>query len=62
MLFPKVKLLAQQEKNSFFHFPKIPQHPMVAPAGGRVVHRAWQEEGEGQYKIHKTKDWVEEVI
>jgi len=24
------------------------------------VYRAWQEEGEGQYKIHKTKDWVEE--
>jgi len=38
----------------------FPKHPMVAPAGGRVVHRAWQEEGEGQYKIHKTKDWVEE--
>ena len=26
-----------------------------------MVHRAWQEEGEGQYKIHKTRDWVEEV-
>ena len=38
-----------------------PQTPCVAPAGGREVYRAWQEEGEGQFKIHKTKDWVEEV-
>ena len=44
-----------------FQRPEIPQTPQVGPAGGRTVYRAWQEEGEGQYKIHKTKDWVEEV-
>ena len=42
------------------HCHQFPQTPCLPEIGNRVIYRAWQEEGEGQFPIAKTKDWVEE--
>lgn len=38
-------------------FPKTPTQNQL---GGREIYKGYCQEGPGQYKIHKTKDWVEE--
>jgi hypothetical protein len=38
----------------------FPKTPTQAQVGGREIYKGWCEEGPGQHKIHKTKDWVEE--
>ena len=36
-----------------------PKYPFVAPH--RQIYKAYVEEGEGQFPIAKTKDWVEDL-
>ena len=40
--------------------PFMPKKPWVQQAGCRDIYKGYIEEGEGQYPIAKTKDWVEE--
>ena len=56
MLFPKVG----NDMSSHLHYHQFPQTPCLPEIGNSVIYRAWQEEGEGQFPIAKTKDWVEE--